>query len=791
MEKMITRIELKNWRSHLESTFEFSTGTNTLLGSLGSGKTSVLDGICFALFGTFPNLQMKKLKLDDIIMRKPIEKDKAEVDICFQTNGTNYTIKRVIEKGKGTTYCEIKENEKLLEAPNSQRVTELVEQILKVDYELFSKAIYSEQNALDYFLTIPKGQRMKKIDELLAIDKFEKARSSAVTITNRIADRKIGIESIVGQMNEDELKKNIFELEESIIKIVSEKEEQRKVFEATTEERKKIESELQILQKIKENVEMLKREERGSESALEETAKTMMSLEEATKGFSKESVERSLTELNEFMGKISQDLAQNRNSYEKIFTEFSQAKSKLNFLKDEKISKLDISLKEKLEIKKEFDHLLSAVGENVEEQLERKKKELEMLTTEISAANTLISEMNSYIQHLSSEENKCPICDSTLTPERKNLLIEQKKDQLEKLQDRFSKLTIDKYNANETLGKLEDAAKRIGEMFVQIKDLQIVQKDMEDSKKLFLELSTFTNQTEVRLAEMKKEIERMEKQAGENENKKRKYEILFIQLKDLEEKRKRGQELEKLIEDVRIKIREAESRLAGKNLNAMEEELKTIVGKQKEAETKFLSYDLFIIEKEARKQEQEDKLKELEKQKKEVQKLESLIKDLRIFSSALEQTQIELRSDFIEAVNYSMNKLWYTLYPYQDFIGVRLNAEEGDYVLQLQGKDGRWVNAEGVVSGGERSIACLALRIAFALVLAPQLRMLILDEPTANLDSKSVRELATTLRERINELIDQTFLITHQPELEDAVTGRAYRLERDKTRDGVTTIVTI
>ncbi|RLI96552.1 MAG: DNA replication and repair protein RecF, partial [Candidatus Aenigmatarchaeota archaeon] len=41
---MITKVKLKNWRSHLESEFKFTRGTNALVGILGSGKTSVLNG---------------------------------------------------------------------------------------------------------------------------------------------------------------------------------------------------------------------------------------------------------------------------------------------------------------------------------------------------------------------------------------------------------------------------------------------------------------------------------------------------------------------------------------------------------------------------------------------------------------------------------------------------------------------------------------------------------------------------------------------------------------------------
>lgn len=81
---MITEVKLKNWRSHLDTEFNFSSGTNALLGRMGSGKSSTMDAICFAFFGTFPTLQSKKLKLDDIIMKKPVEKEKSEVEIIFE-----------------------------------------------------------------------------------------------------------------------------------------------------------------------------------------------------------------------------------------------------------------------------------------------------------------------------------------------------------------------------------------------------------------------------------------------------------------------------------------------------------------------------------------------------------------------------------------------------------------------------------------------------------------------------------------------------------------------------------
>jgi len=149
-----------------------------------------------------------------------------------------------------------------------------------------------------------------------------------------------------------------------------------------------------------------------------------------------------------------------------------------------------------------------------------------------------------------------------------------------------------------------------------------------------------------------------------------------------------------------------------------------------------------------------------------------------------------LRKNFVSAVNQAMEAIWPELYPYKDLYGVRLGIEEGDYILQLEDSTG-WIPADGTASGGERSIACLALRIAFALVLAPQLRWLVLDEPTHNLDSRAVEDLANVLRDKVSEFVDQIFLITHDPNLETAVSGYLYRLERDKEKDGFSKVVKI
>lgn len=788
---LITKVRLKNWRSHLDSELSFSEGTNALIGIMGSGKSSVMDAICFALFGTFPNLQSKKLKLDDLIMKKPSEKDIAEVEATFQLNGSTYSVKRIIEKGKGTTYSEIREDGKLLDSPNSQRVTEALSQILKINYDLFSKAIYSEQNALDYFLTIGKGQRMKKIDELLMINKFEIARSNATTLINRLADRKAGKESIVKQVDLSDLEKNILKFREELRNVASEKISLISELDHASYQKSKTEQELSVLRQINQQLESLKRDEKGISSALEEVSISLESLKKTVQSSQSSGIAEEMSSLKEKLEELTSDLQENRKKYDVLYSLLSKSKVNLEFLKSEKISKLEKEIQSILEIKKEYDHLKVDFGEDVDKNLERKRKEFEKSISEVESMKSKIQNIEETIFQLSHVEGVCPICESKLTEERKKLLITQKELQIKDFQEKLDKLLRRREIDEEDVKKLEEASRRLTEISASIRDFRSKVEELENSRKLFSEESEKALRLENQTSEIKNLVDRLEKEARENENRKYSLELTSIQIHDYEEKRKRFGQLVGERENLERIIKEVSDKLQGRDLISMENDMRDIAAKEREFQAKISGLDSLAREKESRLNEYESKLKDMDKQKLEIVKFENLIKDLMIFEKSLELTQIELRREFIEAVNYTMGQIWQTLYPYQDFVSIRLYVEEGDYVLQLQERSGRWINVEGVASGGERSLAALALRIAFALVLAPQLRWLVLDEPTHNLDVKAVEDLALTLRERIGEFVEQVFLITHEEKLENAVTGNLYKLEREKEKDGVTKVITM
>lgn len=791
---MITKVVLNNWKSHEYSELEFTSGTNGLVGIVGSGKTSILDAICFAFFGTFPALQTRKVKLDDIIMKKPETKDSAEVRVQFTINGSQYCVKRMVERERGTSFSELSENGKVIESPSTKNVTDCVEKVLKVNYELFSKAIYSEQNSIDYFLNMGKGQRMKKIDELLMIDRFEQARTNAVSLANKLVDVKIGKQGTVDRMDPSEIRKSISELKKSVADLENSKKALVSELEDSVSRKAELEAESIQLSKVRNETEALRMEKSSIESAIKETCSMIERMESAIKDIGESSIsdnQNSAEELSKRIDDMASFLENKQSEYSDMQRKLSDSKAIIEVLKGGRISKLEKDVSEKLMIKSEFEHLRDKTGEDVDRQMIEKKSLLDKIILEIESSRARMSELSENMEKISSVEGRCPICDSPLSEERKKIIISERMKDIEKLdmmiQDAMSRRQL----AEKDIDSLQSASKKLSEMLSEIRDLDSARSELENSMKALNESSQIAEKLSADLASMKSEIDLVQNEMSSAKDSKRRLEIMSSQMKEFEERRERLKSLSAKRDELSGLLDEMEKKMSGKECSKVEEWLRNTVGRVKELEAKIESTDAIRKEKSCRLEEQEKALKDSEEEKAAIERMEIMIKEMKIFVQALKQTQVELRKEFVEAVNYTMGKLWPTLYPYEDFIGVRLAIEEGDYVLQLQERATNWINVEGVVSGGERSMACLALRIAFALVLAPHLRILVLDEPTANLDSNSVKVLSRTLRESIGEFIDQCFIITHDDVFEEAVTGNAYRMERDKGKNEATRIIQI
>ncbi|MFH1229252.1 MAG: SMC family ATPase [Candidatus Aenigmatarchaeota archaeon] len=783
---MITKVNLKNWRSHLDTELNFSEGTNCFIGNVGTGKTTIMDAICFGLFGTFLQLQQKKLKLEDIIMKKPVQKEQAEVTVYFDIDNIEWSIKRTVTKGKST--AELRKSGELIEGPQPSKVTEEVEKLLKMNYELFSRAVYSEQNQLDMFLTIPKGQRMKKIDELLAIDRFEKARANTKVLKNKCLSFVDDKEEMLRSLEADESLRKIEIIKREMVEMKEKEALLSRQLEDTVRRKVTVAKDVMILKEQQKKMQNIEQETKKYTALIELTESDIERIKTSLVDFAEKTSEElnaEILRINEETNRLGLCLSEEKANLDRLKEEYAEENAKIRLIEGERIPKLKQESEEFAAISEKLRKISSKkVGSDIEE----KKKELEKSQMNMQKSIAKISELEDGIHDLGLAGSVCPVCNSSITESKKTSLLSKKKKQLEelnesvvdsrklseKLKEEIAKLDI-KFRETE---KMEDRFYQIKDSAKQLKSFSSELDDLNEKVKVFLnQKKMFEKNIDMLDGNLKGLVKRQD-DIKQVLSKKEEANIKIERLKEY------AHMLAKLSVE-----RDMLSSFSISVLDKVEQDYQNIIGMEKELQTRLLGQADIFGEKQKLLIEIEGKKKVLESYMAEIKKFEAISEQLQLLENSLEATQEQLRKDFVTAVNEAMQTIWPELYPYRDFSSIRLGIEDGDYVLQLQDSTG-WITADGVVSGGERSIACLGLRIALSLVLAPSIDMLVLDEPTANLDARTVEVLANVLRERITNFVEQVFLITHSTEMENAVSGYLYRLERDKSKDG-TTIVTL
>jgi len=781
---MITKVILKNWRSHLDSEFKFSDGTNCFIGPMGSGKTSVLDAICFAFFGTFPSLNQKKLKLEDVIMKKPKPKDMAEVDVFFELDGNEWSIKRTISKGRST--AELRKNGELIEGPQTSRVTEEVEKLLKIDYDLFTRAIYSEQNQLDHFLTIPKGQRMKKIDELLAIDKFEKARANSRTLTNKILSYIEEKRRLLDTLSKDETIKRYEFIKNEISELKQKELTYKKQIREVQAKKKILEENLSVLKVQKQKLEelestnqMLTGQINILENDLEKLKESLMEFSEKTK----EDLQIELKILSENLEKLKNSAQSDEATLSSLKDKISENKARSNFIEKQRMPELRMLIKEKSKI---FAKIKDESPDLLKSDIAGKEKELEKIKNNIQANLTRIEDIKASMQNLKQTGDVCPICNNKLTKKKKSEILAERRKHISKLKSENIKLERNEKVLKSIIEKLEEKLNLV-ESF---KDkLELVESDKRELARLDAELKDLKDEgtlLENHKRMIEKNLDILFRNIEEIQDKQIKLKEILFKREEADSKLEKLREYRNKLTEINVE-KSKYAMFSQTTLDIVEADYRNSLVLERGLEANIEHIENMYIERQKLLQEIEDKKQSLETIKQEIKKVEALAEQFKLLELCLLDTQDKLRKDFVLAVNEAMQSIWGSLYPYRDIYSVKLSIEEGDYVLQLQDSTG-WLPADGVASGGERSMACLALRIAFAMVLAPQLKWLVLDEPTHNLDSRAIEVLAETLRDRASNLVDQIFLITHDSALESAVSGYLYRLDREKEKDGYTKV---
>lgn len=769
---MLKSIRIENWKSHLATELYFGAGPNVLVGIMGSGKSSVVEAMSFALFGTFPALQSKKVTMDQLLLSAP-QKDSAQIEMEFVSGGKLYKVKREVKRGKGSS-AEIRVDGELLEV-NPQNVNKVVKNVLGMDYDLFSKAVYSEQNGIDYFLRIPKGQRMEHIDRMLKLDRYERAREGCIFLRNKVKSRASELLSVIADLEAGKPEESLKRSTKEAKAIEDEMQDMSMNARSIHESIDGMEKKLSGAESIKLSYDDARSEARSIDAGLAEMDTVISQKRKKLESGLPDDVKKLASELEAARKALTEARGKERDLREQM----ASMNTTIRMLREDTIPELNRRNREKVE----REGLLQGLEKQfpgIEETMPKLKSQLDKAIQDVSSMEAERKEIKKNLSSLGV--GKCPTCEQEVTPIMKKSIEKKRRDALSLIGARL----LERRAALETLDK---RYKKLDAAYMEISMIRSQLRDYEDIATRLSEIEKTVTDNKRRSSTLVKQITSASSEVANLESKERELATGLersrslaeeaILLKELEAKRvlrqERRQELAKDLERL-------SGLLEGVDITSLREDLTTLKSERASLAARLEATEKLLREKMMMVKELEGKVDVLSRYKNDVSVDEGSMQTLQKLESILGVTQQQLRQEFIKSVNSIMDALWPELYPYGDFTEIRLGVED-DYVLQLRRRD-EWLSADGIVSGGERSLACLALRVAFSLAFMPKLRWLMLDEPTHNLDRNAVEKLSEVIRERSHLFAEQVFVITHDERLSEGMPS--IRLERDKMSGGHT-----
>jgi exonuclease SbcC len=242
---IIKKITLENIRSYEYQEIDFPNGSVLLSGDIGSGKTSVLLAIEFALFGLQPGQRGSSL------LRNGATEGKVSME--FWVDDKSIIIERTLKKAKtisqdytAITIDGVKQEMSVTEVKN--KVLEVLNypmEFAKKQNLLYKFTVYTPQEEMKQIILQDSETRMNTLRHVFGVDKYKKILENVSIFTTKLREEKRMKEGMISNLEadrEDVLSKEE-ELETKNYNLISVEKE----FFLKTERRK-------ILQEEKENL---------------------------------------------------------------------------------------------------------------------------------------------------------------------------------------------------------------------------------------------------------------------------------------------------------------------------------------------------------------------------------------------------------------------------------------------------------------------------------------------------------------------------------------------------------
>lgn len=709
----INRIYLENYRIHEKLEVEFDKGINLLLGENGKGKSSILEAIGYALFGS----DLRGTQKDAI----QYGKKSAKIQVEFTgVDGEEYIVTR---KLPGATSIYRKSNPELELQGKEDRIRELCG--IKGDIkDVYDNVIVAKQNEFISSFKATAKDREKTFDKVFNTEIYREiydgySKDVEGKYKNEIAIEENSIKSISEVMEDSQEIKEKLELEEEREK------EFEKYLNNLSVELKEIKEKLNQISGTELKIEKINGEIRKSEEVLnnitlqEEKLKkqieeTILAKEIADKNIENHNEYIKTSEILESIKKEKKELDQikeEQSNLEKSLVSLEKLKSdsnnQVNLWKNS-IENLKVSCREK---KDRVDFLQG--------EIEKKEKNLQVYKGELEKNRPLLEELerfesdiengektlNTFIVKLQEKES-----DLEIKKEQRDNLIKERLD--EKIEE-FKSIENDKkkiegeIEKNITLGiankeaheKLKSSicpflnencknlsGKDINNFFLerrkryveiitdkkhQLEELEVKLKDKEKIVEMKTILNRLNHEIELKISEM--EIDQAKFQRGEEKlkNKKLEYENwkLINSIKNREEILAKNTQLETKIENENS---EKDIIERDKIKNILNEDIERGKELKEKIEEKLLEIkELSLKEKEIRDSIEENKpaLVKYQELSEEVEKYETLLNSLKEsnelylenYKKALEKESLEVEKERLKEKESQEEKVLETL----------------------------------------------------------------------------------------------------------------------------------
>ncbi|MBR9691271.1 SMC family ATPase, partial [Candidatus Woesearchaeota archaeon] len=204
---LLKSVKLENIRSYLNQQIEFPEGSTLLSGDIGSGKSTILLAVEFALFGT----RGKKLSGNALLRNG---KNEGSVELKFSINEKDIIVKRVLKRKKerveqDSGYIIIDDVKKPATAVELKTmILDLIgypkELVGKTKDLVYRYTVYTPQEEMKEILMEDEELRKDTLRKVFGIDKYKRIENNCVIVVREIKGRR---KELLGKISDLEEKR--------------------------------------------------------------------------------------------------------------------------------------------------------------------------------------------------------------------------------------------------------------------------------------------------------------------------------------------------------------------------------------------------------------------------------------------------------------------------------------------------------------------------------------------------------------------------------------------------------